>query len=389
VGDRLGEDGVGAYEVPLADEIRQCFRAHPLGEGLRGALGGVVSGGGREERIAGDGWGLRAGHDGAQGSAKPFLDYRSRVAKWVKGGVVCAVVASAIACSARPPETAIDDSKSKVTAVDVAEFEITESGIDRFTSCPPAGELGQQWLPPIPAWTPVAAPVDPSDEVDAGAQATATEADAESPSADETHGTAERLERFYADTRMEFRHCYHRGLLYDPTQDGHAAIVLRVGGDGRVQKVEVWGACDLSHDALACMMDVASKERFPTSPTGSHSFAVPVVMSPSGGSSATPQKNDGYTASAYIAVERARPSLHACVEQTRKDGKAGVATATFDLDLDATGHIAHANIDPWTGDQDLLACAAKAMDEVAFPPPPAGRGRAMVRLSFNPRPGTK
>jgi len=118
------------------------------------------------------------------------------------------------------PETAIDDSKSKVTAVDVAEFEITESGIDRFTSCPPAGDLGQQWIPPIPAWTPaagVAAPVETPSERDAGD---------ESPSAEQSRGTAERLERFYGDTRMEFRHCYHRGLLYDPTQDGHAAIVL-------------------------------------------------------------------------------------------------------------------------------------------------------------------
>ncbi len=302
--------------------------------------------------------------------------------------MTCVAVAAAIACSTPPPETAIDDPKSKLTAVDIAEFEITESGIDRFTSCPPAGDLGQQWIPPIPAWTPsvsASAPaaadavVDPWNGADAG--------DAP-PSADESRGTAERLERFYADTRAEFRHCYHRGLLYDPTQDGHAAIVLRVGADGRVQKTEVWGACDLSHDALACMMDVASKERFPPSPTGAHSYAFPVVMSPSG-SAAPPEKNDGYTAAAYIAVERARPALHACVEQTRRDGKVVIATATFDLDLDASGHIAHANIDPWSGDKDLLACAAKAMDEVAFPPPPAGRGRALVRLSFNPRPGTK
>ena len=101
-----------------------------------------------------------------------------------------------------------------MTAIDIAEFEITESGIDRFTSCPPAGDLGQQWLPPIPAWTPVAASVETSTtEVDAG-----TDGGDENPSAEETHGTAERMERFYADTRMEFRHCYHRGLLYDPTQ---------------------------------------------------------------------------------------------------------------------------------------------------------------------------
>jgi hypothetical protein len=380
VRDGFGEDGVGTNEVPLPDEIRQGFRAHPFGERLRGPQRGIVARGGGKEGVAGNGRGLRAGHDGGHGSAKRFLDYRSRVAKWAKAGVTCVLVAAAIACSTPPPETAIDDSKSKVTAVDVAEFEITESGIDRFTSCPPAGELGQQWIPPIPAWTPVASPVDTSD---------APDAEADTPSAEQTRGTAERLERFYADTRMAFRHCYHRGLLYDPTQDGHAALVLRVAADGRVQKVEVWGACDLSHDALACMMDVASRERFAPPATGSDTLAVPIVMSPSGDPSTTPQKNDGYTSSAYIAVERARPALHACVESTKKDNKAVIATATFDLDLDATGHIAHANIDPWSGDKDLLACAAKAMNDVAFPPPPAGRGRAMVRLSFNPRPGTK
>jgi len=111
-------------------------------------------------------------------------------------------------------------------------------------------------------------------------------------------------------------------------------------------------------------------------------------MSPSGSSSTAPQKNDGYTASAYIAVERARPALHACVEATRKDGKAVIATATFDLDLDASGHIAHANID--RGAATKISWLRREGDgRNCVPAAPAGRGRAMVRLSFNPRPGTK
>jgi hypothetical protein len=66
-----------------------------------------------------------------------------------------------------------------------------------------------------------------------------------------------------------------------------------------------------------------------------------------------------------------------------------VASATFALDLDAQGRVMHANVEPWTGAKDLLACAANAFQTSTFPPPPGGAGTVLARLAFNQRAGTK
>jgi hypothetical protein len=137
------------------------------------------------------------------------------------------------------------------------------------------------------------------------------------------------------------------------------------------------------------MMSSEKDVRFDPPAPGEETVTVPVVFHPRAPRRIHPKPNDTYTAAAYVALETARPALHACEEQARARGASPIASATFALDLDAHGKIVNAHIDPWTGDQDLLACAAQAVDGVGFPPPPAGRGHVLMRLSFNPRPGTK
>ena len=44
-----------------------------------------------------------------------------------------------------------------LTAVELNAFEVRDDQIDRFEHCPPAGEIGQDWVPPIPEWHPPAA----------------------------------------------------------------------------------------------------------------------------------------------------------------------------------------------------------------------------------------
>ncbi len=295
---------------------------------------------------------------------------------------VVTVAATLVACgTAEPlqPHSPIENKKPEVTSIEIAELEISEFGADRFTHCPPPGELGQQWIPAIPPWTPSAAAV--SFAIKDG------EGDAQTPPP--PPGQAARLEQIAQNTRAQFRHCYNRGLLYDPTQDGHVAIVLRLAKDGRIAKVESYGACDISTMVLRCMMDEAKTLRLDPPQPGSETIAVPVVFNQSRPRSHDVMPNDVYTAQAYIALEAARPALHACEQKARKADRSPVATATFALDLDAQGRVAHAHIDPWSGDQDVLTCAAEAMDKVGFPAPPAGRAKAIVRLAFNPRPGTK
>jgi hypothetical protein len=271
----------------------------------------------------------------------------------------------------------VDADPTPKTSVEVAELEISGSGIDRFASCPPPGELGQDWLPPIPPWH---APATIAEDGDAGSPPPLDEAVA--------RGTTP-TERAIADTHDSFRSCWHKSLIFDPTQDGHVAIVLRVAGDGRVAKVESWGACGISREAIQCMEDSAKKLRFLPSEGGGDPVIIPAVFASSGASSTNPLPSDVYAAAAYVMVEGLRPAFHSCEESARRSGRAVVASATFTLEVDGRGKVMHSQIDPWSGSKEILVCAASVFEGGVFPRPAGGHATVQVRLAFNPRAGSK
>jgi hypothetical protein len=284
-------------------------------------------------------------------------------------------VAILVSCAAEtlpPPPVTPPEPRSTGTSVEVSELDINWNEIDRFENCPPPGELGQDWIPPLPNWTapPATGPIDGSDLP---------------PEVATMHGTTP-TERAIADTRERFRNCYNHGLIYDPTQDGHVAIVLRVGADGRVAQVESWGACEIVYEAIDCMRDVGKKLRFRPPASGSDTITIPAVFTSSSAVRDTnPRPNDAYTAATYIAVEKLRPQLHACEKSAHNPGRSVIASATFSLDIDSKGSVLHSNVNPWSGDKELLACAASALGTLSLPPPAGGKASAIVRLSFNPR----
>jgi hypothetical protein len=265
-----------------------------------------------------------------------------------------------------------------VTSIEIAELEITGgAGVDRFTSCPPAGELGQDWIPKLPPWAPPAkkaeGPPTTSDSLPSSS------GDGRTPT-----------EKAVFETYPEFRRCYQRGLLRDPTQDGHAAIVARVGPDGRVAAVESYGVCELSSEVIACMKGEASKLRFDAPPGGSATITIPAVFTTRGGRIHDhPSANDAYTAAAYVTLEEARPALHDCDAAARRAGQDLQASASFQLDVDGDGRVMHTHVDNWRGNQELLSCGAHALERIVFDKPPAGRGAVLARITFNPRAGTK
>jgi hypothetical protein len=271
------------------------------------------------------------------------------------------------------PATAALEVKNNGTSIEVSEFDVSEDGIDRFINCPPPGELGQDWTPPLPSWT---------------APPTTERVDTSTLPPD--IATSSPTDRAIADTRDSFRTCYNHGLVYDPTQDGHVAIVLRIGGDGRVASVESWGACEIVTQTIDCMRVAAKKLRFWPPSSGSETVTIPAVFTSSAAVRRTsPRSSDVYTASAYIAVEKLRPQLHACEQAARHSGRAVIASATFNMEVDSHGKVLHSNVDPWAGDKDLLACAANALGAIGLPPPPASKANVIIRLAFNPRAGTK
>lgn len=265
------------------------------------------------------------------------------------------------------------------TSIDVSDLEIRADGADRFVSCPPSGDLGQGWIPPIPEWTPPPLPQ--------GAELPPPD-----PSAGQPDGTGKlpltRTEKALEDLRGRFRDCYHFGLVHDPTQDGHVAVVLRLGRDGKVAKTEAYGACELQPEVIRCMREVAAKLRFSAPAPGDETVVLPVAFAPRAGQSRrAPVANDGYTAAAFLAVEALRPKLHACEESARASARNMDAFATFTMEVDARGHVTYIHVDPWGGEQSILSCAAEVVQQVALPPPPGHRATLIARLSFNPRGG--
>lgn len=263
------------------------------------------------------------------------------------------------------------------TSIEVADFEVNGDGIDRFASCPPPGEIGQEWYPPVPDWT-------------VPANAATLDKGGGTPLSNNTEQLGRTpTERAIEDTRAAFRSCYHRGLVADPTQFGHVAVVLRVGPTGRVLKAESYGACSIQHDVIACMQDYAKSLRFDPPAGGKDTIIIPVVFEPRGGPNVDTTHNDAYTAQAYVTLESMKPELHECEARARSHGADVEAWGVFDMKIDGRGVVTSANIDPFRGDQDLLGCAAQVMQHMRLPPPDGGQGKMLARITFNPRAGTR
>jgi len=293
--------------------------------------------------------------------------------------VLCLSTTLVIAsCGASDAHPVVPEDPKKAISAEVADFEVNSDGVDRFASCPPAGDLGQAWIPPLPAWTPSPVKADDTNPTQLPVNATNADDRGRTPT-----------ERAIEDTRSSFRACYHRGLVLDPTQHGHVAIVARVGPDGRVQKVESYAACEIVKETITCMKDAAKALRFSPPRAGSDTIVLPTVFADRSGLSGRVNTVDTYTAAAYLAVEEMGPDLHQCLDEARREGHGLEAWAHFDLTLDEVGHVDSVNVDPYGGDQDLLQCAASVMNKIHFPKPEVSHGHVIVRIRFNPRMGSR
>jgi hypothetical protein len=275
----------------------------------------------------------------------------------------------------RPP---VEPAHRTPPAAEISELEIRGGGesVDRFALCPPPGDLGQQWFPPPAPWTAPPASGDAGVYIDQDFIARTAGRSPSELAAEATH--------------RDFRSCYRRTLTHGASPVGRVAIVVRVGPDGKVAKVEEYAACEIDAEAIACMKGVAARLRFPPPASGSDTITIPATFTSREGLRRTSAStNDAYTASAYLSLEGARPALHECDAQARRDGHKVQATGTFTMNVAADGRVTRTHIDPYTGERTLLECAARALDHLAFAPPPGGQGVVIARLNFNPRQGAR
>ena len=308
---------------------------------------------------------------GARGSAPTRT--AARVA--LMAGATC------VSCAAGTAVRMSEESRPRLTSADLTTFEIRDDHVDRFEHCPPPGDIGQDWLPPIADWRPAAAApqveqVQPA-PIPINEVSDATSSPAGPASQRELVDQAER------ESHFAFRHCYHENLRFDPTQDGHVAIILRVGSDGAVSAVETAGACDLAPEAIACMRDHARHMRLRPPASGYATVVVPGVFTED---HPRPRaSNDAYTAAAYVAVESMRGQLHQCEAAAKRERTGLFARATMTVDVDSTGHASHVSVDLWKGSQPLLSCAGEVLQGAKYPPPPAGQGRIIAPIAYNPK----
>jgi hypothetical protein len=300
----------------------------------------------------------------------------SRDARSLRAAGNCLLLAAAPCLSCGGAETVplTEDPRPRVDSAELTTFEIRSDEVDRFEHCPPPGEIGQEWLPPIPEWRPASA----SPQAEPGAAPPAEPGDTRLPaSARELVDEAQRV------THAPFRRCYLRGLRFDPTQDGHVAIVLRVGAAGKVDAVESWGGCDLAPESIACMRDEARDLVLRPPAAGYATVVVPSVFTE--GNRRHRASTDAYTAAAYVAVETERSRFHACLKAATQDRPSLYAYAKMTIDVDAEGRTSHVSVDAWKGSQPLLACAADVLNEAKYPPARSGHGHIVVPILFNLR----
>jgi hypothetical protein len=293
------------------------------------------------------------------------------------------------ACGSAPPPAPVDRSP-RITSVELAAFEVRDDQVDRFEHCPPAGDIGQDWIPPIPEWHPPSASADaavPESAVGSTSVQSGDDPAAVTPTARAPASQADLTRQADTAARTPFKRCYHQGLLYDPTQDGHVAVVLHVDRTGHVASAETWGACDITPAAIACMRDEAGLLRLSPPADGAVTIVVPAVFTQA--RSHVKSSNDGFAAAAYVAIESMRPRLHACLDAAHRAGTGVLASALMTVDLDANGRGVHIGVDQWKGAQDLLGCAAQVVRDAPYPKPPVGQGKIVVPIVFNPRPGTR
>ena len=185
--------------------------------------------------------------------------------------------------------------------------------------------------------------------------------------------------------------CVDESKAAGEAPNGATTFLVSVSIDERVSDIEVLDSCGISAHSILCFAQAfqharvdpqASMKRGTLQITfgeGRHE-----LRSASSGVGFTTVKD--FTVRATDTFGRSRAALDACSRAASLKGKFEPTSAQFSLLLEADGAVREVQVDPFVGDQALLACAAEVLQKLALPPPPRGAETLREHLSFEPPP---
>jgi hypothetical protein len=152
--------------------------------------------------------------------------------------------------------------------------------------------------------------------------------------------------------RPGFRSCFNRGLRSDPSMQGKVVFAARIAPDGKPSSVEIVSRDGLSEEVAACMkrkLEAAQFEPIEGMDGGGTTLKIPITFL---------QQAPQITAAKIPSAPAAWldfDALRACNVAAQKKGALIATNATFTVD-DGDGGF-DVRVDPFEGDQELLACA--------------------------------
>ncbi len=192
-------------------------------------------------------------------------------------------------------------------------------------------------------------------------------------------------------TAADVQGCVDESKAAGEAPNGATTFLVSVSIDDRVSSIEVLDSCGISGHSILCFAQAfqhahvdaqASMKRGTLQITfgeGRHE-----LRSASSGVGFTTIKD--FTVRATDTFGRSRPALDACSRAASLKGKFEPTSAQFSLLLEPDGKVREVQVDPFVGNQPLLACAAEVLQKLELPPPPKGAETLREHLSFEPPP---
>lgn len=192
-------------------------------------------------------------------------------------------------------------------------------------------------------------------------------------------------------TAADVQSCVDESKAAGETPNGATTFLVTVGIDDRVSSIEVMDSCGISAHSILCFAQAFQHARVDpqaalkkgslqiTFGEGRHELR-------SASSSVGFTTVHDFTVRATDVFGRSRGALDACAKAAAAKGKFEPTWAQFSLLLEGDGKVREVQVDPFAGNQPLLACAAEVLQKLELPPPPKGAETVREHLSFEPPP---